>query len=208
MAQIPTGYACPTCDAMKVTAMLFAQQFATKGYFCMNGHQFEDLGDLLAMNPRKIPVPQKQTLQENHEKVEMSIPSEMKAQLLTKFGTPERLASTLSGVLRALASPRCFIVSEEDIEHIVKILGVEVKSARELVGIIFERNEAIKALRQAPAEVPANGKPNGHALPDGTIAVDLSSHIDKLKSLAKFRNESPQQVAEGALKAALDGGWA
>lgn len=213
MSEIPTGYACPTCDGLNVSAMLYAQQFgAAQGYYCRNGHRFEDMGDLMQMNPKRLPVPMKKTIQQGYETVSMEIPSDLKASLISKFGTPDQLSATLGAVLKALASPKCFIMSEEDIDSLEKLTGVaKLKNAREVVGIV---SALIKRGQGAEhGGVVATGgegtKSNGAAkLPEGTIMVDLRSHLAKLNALVKFRNETPQQIIESAMKQALDGGWA
>lgn len=210
MAEMATGWACPTCDSLKVTAMLFAQQFgAAQGYYCRNGHKFEDVGDLKAMNPRKLPVPMKATIQQDHEKVEMEIPSSLKVDLLRKFGTPAQLSATLGAVLSALASEKCFIMSQEDIENLEKLVGTNIKNAREVVGVVYAKNEELKTVRQGVAVAQESTNGNGAAhIPEGHMLVEIGTRMSKLMALARFRSEDPRVICRDAIAAALENGWA
>src|SRR5882762_1300839 len=205
MAQIATGWACPQCKTSRITQMLYQEQMGSPSIFCQSGHRYNDIGDLKAMNPDKLPVPIRHTLQEGYEKVDMSIPTDLKVELLKKFGSPERLSATLAGVLQGLSQPRAFLINDEDVENVVKLTGRELRSARELVGLFWEQNETIKQLRD---NAPVNGAAKTPMLPPGSIAVDMGSHLSKLAGLAKFRNETVEQVAENAIKLALDNGCA
>jgi hypothetical protein len=209
MAEIATGWGCPKCRELNMTQMLFNEQFSTKGYYCRNGHDFKDMGELKAMNPAKLQVPQKTTIQQGYEEVKMSIPSDLKAALLAKFGNAERLAATLSAVFRSLSQEKCFIVGLEDIEKLVEHSGIEVNSSAQLVGAFFAMRKQIQDLIQE-SKVPANNG-NGSSSPvlgPGKLVIDIQDHMPKLLPLCKFRNESPENICEGAIRAALDGGYA
>ncbi len=205
--EIPAGIACITCDAMNITSMLFTHQGGT-GYYCRNGHKYPDSGELFAANPRKLPVPARQTIQQGYENVSISIPMELKANLLTKFGgDANRIAQTLASILHALSQTRCIMFNEEDIEQIEKHTGSQLKNAREIVGLVWALKEEVKVAKSAqPVVEQANGK--DHEAQPGMITVNLQSRIHKLNVLVKARGVTPQQICEEALGQALDHGWA
>lgn len=207
--EIASGMGCPTCwnGGSGIKAMLYARP-GQYNYYCRAGHQFNDLQDLKAMNPPSLSLPQKQTQQQGHEVVQLSIPSDLKAELLTKFGTPDRLAQTLSGVLRSLAEAQCFLINEVDIQRIEKETGQKPKTGQEVFGIVWMLNQKIKEL-QASLGTPATpGAQAAAQAPAGTIVVNVQDFVEKLRGVAHFRSQTVEQVAEQTLKMAIENGWA
>lgn len=202
-----TGMGCPTCwnGGSGIQAMLFARA-GKHSYYCRTGHEFNDLQELQALNPPRLQVPQKQAVQQGHETVQLSIPQDLKQQLLQKFGSPERLAQTLSGVLRTLSENQCFLMNEIDIDRIEKEVGQRPKTGAELFGIIYERNRKVVELMNAGGSSAAPAATI--AVPEGHLVIDASSFRDKAAALAKFRSQKLETVLEQTLKMALDNGWA
>lgn len=210
MSESATGLGCPTCwnNGQGVKSMLFSRQ-GKFAYYCRTGHEFNDLPELLALDPPKLPVPQKHTQQEGHVQVQLAIPEGLKNTLLQKFGSPEKLSQSLAGILRTLSESQCFMFNEIDIDRVGQIAGSRPKNGSELVGIIHAKNEKIKELEAArgtPAGQQAQSTSVG--VPEGKLLIDASEFLPRARALANFRNQTVEQVCEGTLKLALENGWA
>lgn len=207
--EIPTGLACPTCrnGGQGILAMLFARP-GTFMYYCRSKHEFNDMQELLALNPEKIQIPQKQTIQQGYETMQLSIPTELREKLVAKFGTPERITQTLGSVLRALIEPRVFLFNAADITRIHQMSGQEPKSAAELVGMLYEKIQTVNELTaQVKSRNPVSTEPAAQSLPEGSVAVNLSPILAKINSIAKFRGQTVNQVVEETLALAVNNGW-
>lgn len=207
--EIASGMGCPACwnNGSGVKSMLYARpgKFV---YYCRTGHEYNDLGMLKALNPPSLPIPQRQTMQQGHETVQLSIPSDVKEALLKKYGTPERLSQTLGSLLRVLTENQCFIVNEEDIDRIEKELGQRPKTGQELFGLVYQKNQKIKELQSALGSPVATSQPVAAGVPEGKVLLDAQEFIDKARSIANFRNQPVEQVCQQTLKMAFDNGWA
>lgn len=206
----PTGLGCPTCwnNGQGIKAMLFARP-GKYAYYCRTGHEFPDIQELQALNPPKLPVPQKQTIQQGHSTVQISIPDDLKNQLLAKFGSPDRLSQTLAGVFRVLAEKECFLFNEIDIERVEKISGIKPKNGGELVGILYERNEKVKELTaQLGTSQGQTAQSSSVNVPEGKLLIEARDFLPKARGIAIFRKETVEQVCENTLKLAFENGWA
>lgn len=219
--QQPTGIGCPTCwnNGQGIRAMLFATP-GKFSYFCLTGHEFNDMGELLALDPPRLQVPQKKAQQVGHVKVEFMIPPDLNQTLLQKFGNADRLAQTLAGVLRVLAEGRAIMINEVDVERIEKLVGQKFTTGGELVGIVYERQQKINELNAKLAGQIQNapegtrlvgGDDNGSSgvkVPAGKVLLDATLFLGKARSVASFRSQSVERVCEDTLKTAFDNGWA
>lgn len=202
-----TGWGCPSCREMGVTQMLMTEGLGATQIYCPNGHRYSDIGELQALNPTKLKVAMKQTVQQGHETFQVTLPGDLVQKLQGKFGTPEKLVATLGGVLAALSQPKCFLISEEDIDQIEKITGIPVRSASELKGLFWAKNEELKTARDTAAQPQ---KTNGADHSDEKY-LDLTPVLPKLQALAKFRKASVGDIGKVVLDVvvtALENGWA
>ena len=212
--EIATGLGCPACarpkDGEGVTSMLY-NRVGKFSYYCRNGHEYNDMQELLALNPQRLPVPQKKTIQQGHETVNIQIPPDLKQDLLQKFGSAERLSQTLAGVLRVLAEKNAFLFNEVDVERTEKILGERPKDGSHLVGILYERQQVINNLRASLDSKQPQGEKsnnNGIHIPEGKVLLDSASFIGKAVSVARFRGQPLEQVLQETLRLAFENGWA
>jgi hypothetical protein len=202
-----TGWGCPECRNVGITQMLLTEGVGATQIYCQNGHKYGDIGELKALNPEKLQVAMKKTVQQGHETFQVALPGDLVLKLQGKFGSADRLVATLGGVLTALAQPKCFLISEEDIEQIEKLFGIKVTSASELKGLFWAKNEELKLARENAAQPQAaNGADHS-----ASKYVDLTPVLPKLQALAKFRGRPLEEINKGVLEvvvAALENGWA
>lgn len=154
-----TGYLCPHCGQ---NVMIFPSR---PGYTCQgnSAHHWDDIDSLKALNPKLVPIAQKEAKQAGHVPVTVQIPKDLLDQLNARFG--EKLAATLAAVLRNLADPNTLMVPSSDKTQIGVWLGADFANSSQLKGLVFNlfqsRNQTqaeLTALRTAVQELDEKGK--------------------------------------------------
>jgi hypothetical protein len=169
--------ACPKCAASGIPeSRMFAQ--VNQGYFCMRGHKWNDLDELMALGPTKLPFKGFKARQENWRKVELEMPESTLLELQKKF--KDNLPETLAAFMDNLAQQRCMVVNEESLEKLEELTGIPLKNSQNLVGVVFamkekerSQNETIEKLEQ---------RSPGSKLSAGNVVLDVGSVMDKIRT--------------------------
>jgi ribosomal protein S27E len=202
---VHTGVACPDCNEETPVFAIMG-----RGLTCRNGHKFIDTDELLARKPKRIEIPTSVTRQEGYQEVRLSIPADAVQQLQQRFG--DKLAQTLSGVLFSLARPHTIIVSGEDVDRLVKVLGEDIKDGQKLFGLVYAMNEQKKEFqKKAETAETLNQKDDGVRVTDGeTVAITFSipGLLEKAMDRARFRGQTLAKFIEDTISSGIDAGWA
>lgn len=199
MPPIATDLACPQCSAGGISERVM--QTGT-GFKCSKGHEYHDTGELLSMQPARLPLPQKAPIRmlPGYVKTEIFIPGNLKTALDSKFGV--RLDATIVAILTSLMDPGAFVMSSEDVGQIAKYFGGKnIRHGGELVGEIFSIYQERANLKEQLEKKEATSF-------SGAIMVrPTPDALDALKKVATNNGKSVSQIAAECLEMATKNGW-
>jgi hypothetical protein len=190
---------CPTCAASGVHERLMDNG---GGYSCSKGHKFNDTGELLSMQPPRMPLPQKAPVRmlPGYVKAEIFIPVNLKTALDSKFGV--RLDATIVAILTSLMDPGAFVMSSEDVGQIARYFnGKNIRHGGELVGeiySIYQERANLKEQLEKKEAVSFSG---------GLMVRPSPETMDALKKVAANNQKSASQIATECLEMATKNGW-
>lgn len=197
--------ACPTCRASGNAGIrLYAR--LDVGYYCMNGHKWKDMDELMSLNPTKLPYVGIKTKQEGWRELKIEMPGSTLDALQAKFG--DKLSETLAAFIGVLTDGRSLVVGEEDLVRIEQHLGSQIRNGRELTGLVYERVEKVREL-QEQVEKPSTPQPSvGFNIP-GVIPVNVIDVIDKLEERARAADPpvSVSQFLTEKIRENISQGW-
>lgn len=204
--------ACPDCDAQGKEVPV---QVVEGALFCENGHKFQDMEAFQAKRPRSIagmkpPAPPR--MPTNTLEMRFKVNPKFKEALLQRFGSEDKLSSTIPALLGCIMDPAAFFISGEDAEMIARALeGERLKDAKSVTGRILalvtdlkqakQENENLKKSVASANVASSNG--NGTGL---MVAFDDLT-LMKLGGVARKRGQTEVQVIEDTMYYALENGW-
>lgn len=186
MADLRTGYGCPTCERTTGDINEIIARDG-RGFFCSKvpTHTWADSDELGSLQP-KVRFQQQQERaapQSNHTSVNVTIPVGIYNILLNRFG--DKMAATLSGMLNVLAEGEPLIISDTDAQRIGMILPEKPKSGSHLVGLIYAMHEQVTEAKQI-AETAAGEIKAYENMAPGKVVLDLGEQnayaIDRAKN--------------------------
>ncbi len=197
---IPTRYACPSCGGQI--------QAESGRLVCTanSNHVWNDIATFQSLNPQikyeeaKPPV----IVQQNHVKMEVSVPPRVKQGLDSKFGNTS--SSTIAGVLGMLSEGEVMIVPESDLMRIKEKFGKRPESSAELFGLLYSLSMDLETANliaeNARREVQAYEGRNPNS-----VLIDLGSMYGPVLEKAKEQNEPMKVWLERNLKNAIENSW-
>lgn len=199
---IPTGLACPSCEREGKGEQPLFNAIGASGSFCQgNTHKFNDMAELLAMNPKRIIVPQAPKPPDPNEvSVTFKMPAKLRDALMLRFG--EKLGPTAIFVFQELLSFNSFIVSGMDASRLKEHLHQEVQNSTHLVGAVYAmRQQLIQANNDLETLRSTRGSGKG-------LQVELSVEtLMQVADKAKFNNMSVDQMAATIIETGLKNQW-
>ena len=194
-----TDLGCPNCAVSGVQARVMD---TGSGYSCEKGHKFADTGELMAMQPPKMPLPKKAPVRmlPGYVKMEICTPGNLKTAMEQRFG--ERIDATMVAIRTTLMDSGSFVMASEDVGQVAKYLGGKnVRHGGELVGEVFsifqERNN-LKEQIEKKDTTSFNGAIMVRPAPDA---------LEALKKIAANQGKSVSQLATECLETATKNGW-
>lgn len=171
--------ACPLC---RTKGSPEVRLFSKPPYaaYCVNGHQWKDNDELMALAPDKLAFRGIKARQEGWEKLTLEMPGSTLKQLQEKY--KDKLPETLTAFLEILTNPRFLFIGEEDLVRTEQNLGIPLRNGRDLAGATWERAGKIREL-QEQAEKAAPAVAGGPSIP-GVVMVNVIDVYDKLKDRA------------------------
>lgn len=208
----PSTYACPSCDKAGQESRLMS--FPSKsGLGCPNGHVFNDLNELVALEPRKLgaPAPRLQPPPQGAVEMRVMVPGETKAKLEERF--KNKLNASITAVLGVMADPRAFIIGGVDCGRLEEALKEPIKDAQKLLGKIFEmtgtsdtlakENEIMRAKATGGAKVSYVANPEA-----GDMIINFGDPLTQaIMEKAKGYGITPEKLVSDTIKNASDQGW-
>lgn len=172
------------------------------GFRCSKGHVYNDTGELMAMQPPKMPLPAKAPviMLPGYVKTEIAIPGNLKTALESKFGV--RLNATIVAILTTIMDPGAFVMSSEDVGQISKYFaGKNVRHGADLVGEIFSIYQERQNLKEQVE------KKESVSFSGGLMVRPSPETLAALKQIASTNGKSASQVAAECLETAVKNSW-
>ena len=201
--------ACPTCLTQGIeTALQTAPgRFA---YFCGNNHSFNDLADLMAMNPKRLKVaPPPPKVQPGQSTLNLLVPASTVALLTQRFGEP--LNASASVLLGVMTDPEAFVVMGGDAQQLQKpeYLGQKVPHSQALVGMVYalkiDRDEWKKKAEQHKEVAAGANEVEGDFV---QLALRLPTEkFQLLADRAKFNGFKVADFVRQVIEMALENAW-
>jgi predicted HicB family RNase H-like nuclease len=199
MPPTATDLGCPQCAAGGISERVM--QTGT-GFKCSKGHEYHDTGELMAMQPKRMPLPPKAPviMLPGYVKTEIAIPGNLKTALESKFGV--RLNATIVAILTSIMDPGAFVMSSEDVAQMGKYFsGKNVRHGAELMGevfAIFQERANLKEQLERKESVSFSG---------GLMVRPSPETLAALKQVASTNGKSSSQVAAECLDTAVRNNW-
>lgn len=201
-----TEYACPTCE--QETGELNQIVAAAGELRCTkNGeHRWNDSASFVDLHPKMVfaQAPPKALPQQNHTKIEVSVPMSLERELSAKFG--EKMSATVSSILAQMVEGKILIVGQTDIDRIAGKLGSVPQNSSELYGMIYAKTEEVIEAKQI-AENAVKDLKAYEGLSPGRIVVNLGDQIGEAASKASDASLPVNVWAERALRMGLENSW-
>ena len=194
-----TDLACPTCAAGAVMERLTD---TGSGYRCSKGHQFNDTGELLAMQPKLMPLPEKAPVRmlPGYVSMEIFVPANLKQALNAKFG--KRVDATLVAICTTLLDPGAFVMSSEDVNQLKQYFGGKaVRHGAELLGEVFSIHKENADLKDQVKEKQST------SLVGSLVLRPSPETLAALRSTAEARKLTVSKIATDCLDSAAQNGW-
>jgi hypothetical protein len=202
--------ACPDCRDLlgKNDVRMFTRPDA--GYYCMNGHRYNDYEQLLARNPAKLAYKGIVARQDGFVKMTIEMPGSVAELIKAKFG--DKLSATLAGVMDVLSGERCILMGESDVKRLQDRLGEEVKSPAFIVGKIWELKEQTITLQETVDKLRENlrQRMSGRGereVTDTMMMLDLGELSGPLLQKAQEKEWTPDMYVLEAVRLAIEGSW-
>ena len=200
MPTVKTRYACPSCSAQIVAE--------NRQLICSanRSHSWNDIATFMGLNPQvkyeesKPPV----VVQQNHVKVEVTVPPRVKAGLEAKFGNAS--SSTIAGVLDMLSEGEVLIIPESDLQRIKEKFGKRPESSGELFGLIYNLTMELETEKLIAEEAKKDVAIYEGRNP-GAVLVNLGPLYGPVMEKARDQNETAKMFLERSLKMALENNW-
>ena len=197
---VKTRYACPSCSAQIVAE--------NRQLICSanRSHSWNDIATFMGLNPQvkyeesKPPV----VVQQNHVKVEVTVPPRVKAGLEAKFGNAS--SSTIAGVLEMLSEGEILIIPESDLERMKQRFGKKPESSGELFGMIYSLGMDADSSKEA-AEIARRDVMAYEGRNPGAVLIDLGPLYGAVVEKAKDANEPTKVYVERVLKTVVENNW-
>jgi len=181
--------ACPKCKAAgNPESRMFSR--ADAGYYCLQGHKWNDYDDLMAMNPDKLAFKGIVARQDGWEKLPIDLPGSVKSDLEKKFG--DKLQATVRAVLETLAQSKCLMVPEEDLKRLNDHTGMDLKNSSQLVGAVYSMKQTATNVEEQNRLMKNNR--GGGSLSPTAIVVELGDLCAKVIAKADERETTPGEV--------------
>lgn len=200
MPTVKTRYACPSCSAQIVAENRQLVCSANRS------HSWNDIATFMGLNPQvkyeesKPPV----VVQQNHVKVEVTVPPRVKAGLEAKFGNAS--SSTIAGVLDMLSEGEVLIIPESDLQRIKEKFGKRPESSGELFGMIYNLTMELETEKLIADEAKKDVAIYEGRNP-GAVLVNLGPLYGPVMEKAREQNETAKMWIERNLKTAIENSW-
>ena len=200
MPIVKLRYACPHCGAQ--------MQAANRQLVCSanSNHSWNDIATFQSLNPQvkyeeaKPPV----VVQQNHVKVEVTVPPRVKQGIEAKFGSAS--SSTIARVLGMLSEGEVMIVPESDLMRMKDRFGKRPESSAELFGLLYSLSMDLETANliadNARKDVQAYEGRNPNS-----VLIDLGTLYGQVIEKARDQNEPVKIWIERNLKTAIENSW-
>jgi hypothetical protein len=197
--------ACPSCRAEgNPNVRLMAKNDV--GYYCLAGkHKWNDMDQLMSLNPDKLKFLGTAARQEGWEKFTMEMPGSVLQDLNAKFG--DRLGATLRGFIEILATQKFILVPEENLKKIVDLTGQEIPNAITLQGVVYNMKVTLDQQKQELEQFRQNPSAQGQASPS-SVTVELGMMYQMVKDKAESLQMPISEVVRYCLELCIkENGW-
>ncbi len=143
-------------------------------------------------------------VQQNHVKLEVTVPPRVKAGLEAKFGNAS--SSTIAGVLDMLSEGEVLIIPESDLQRIKEKFGKRPESSGELFGLIYNLTMELETEKLIAEEAKKDVAIYEGRNP-GAVLVNLGPLYGPVMEKARDQNETAKMFLERSLKMALENNW-
>lgn len=199
------GLACPLCDQVGVTSHLYETPPSLMTQ-CESGnpdHRWTDSEVLRQAHPRKLDLPKPvATRQENRVTLSLEVPTQLEAELRTKFGAA--LNNNVTSILQSCAQPEFLLLNMQDIDRIQERCGTRPTSDSELFGLLFQMGEELHELRGQVKQLERSAflKKSGTG-----VMVDLAEFLPKAVGKAQEAGLELDDFLSQYLRTSVENDW-